>query len=107
MREMESREELYTKTVEQDAEAGIRILALLAVFLFPVFTILDFYTQREHYEILSLIRFSTTGFFLCAHILFKKGLGLSRPVYTTNFLLAIASISITVMCMVLQGSQSP
>lgn len=102
-----NREQLYLQSIEDEARTGIKILALLAFCLFPVFSILDYFTQRDRFEILSLIRFSSTLFFLTVHLMFRKGHWLSRPIVTSNIILAMASFSITLMCMVLQGSASP
>lgn len=100
-------EKLYAQTIEEESRTSLQVLAILAFSLFPLFSILDYVTQREHFGILSLIRFSTTFIFLGVHFAFQKGHWLSRPVVTTNILLALASLSITLMCMVLGGSTSP
>jgi signal transduction histidine kinase len=102
-----SKEELYHAAIEDEARTGITTLALLATVLFPLFSILDYLTQYADLKVLSIIRFSTTFFFLCTYIFFKKGYGLRRPIHTSNLILGIASLSITLMCMVLQGSEAP
>lgn len=101
------REEYYLEAIEEETRTGIRILAILAIVLFPLFSLLDYFTQYEHFRILSIIRFSTTFLFLCTHLMFRKGHWLKNPILTSNILLAMASLSITLMCVVLQGSASP
>lgn len=102
-----SKEQSYSEATLEEARTGIRILAVLAFCLFPVFTLLDYFTQRDHYGTLSLIRFSTTIFYLGAHLLFRKNIGLKHPILTSNVLLGVGSLSITLMCLVLGGSPSP
>ncbi len=102
-----SKEELYLQAIEDEASTGIKSLALLATILFPIFSILDYFTQYPDFKVLTIIRFTTTFFFLCTYFWFKKGFGLKRPIQTSNLLLGIASLSITLMCMVLQGSGAP
>lgn len=102
-----SKEQLFSEAIEAEARSGIRILAVLAFCLFPVFTVLDYFTQHENYGVLSLIRFATTLFFFVMHLLFRKNFALKNPILTSNCLLAVASFSITLMCMSLTGSTSP
>lgn len=102
-----NKEQLYREFVEAEARKGCRTLTLLAVFLFPAFSVLDYLTHNEHFVVLSYIRFSTSFIFFCMHFLFKSGRGLGKPFITGPVLLAIASLSITSMCMVLTGSESP
>lgn len=102
-----SREELYQQSVEEDVRTGTKTLALLAALLFPLFSFLDYFTQREHFVDLSIIRFSTTFFFLCVYLIFWRGLGLKNPIRTGTIITIIAGLSITLMCMVLDGAESP
>lgn len=102
----ESKEELYLQSVEDETRNGTRVLAALAAVLFPLFSILDYLSQRDHYGVLSLIRFSTTFFYIGAYFYFRSGRGLKRPIVSVNLILAIASLSITIMCMVLKGVSS-
>lgn len=102
-----NKDELYRKFVEEEARVGCRTLTLLAIFLFPAFSILDYLTQNQQFAALSFIRFSTSFIFFCTYFLFKKGIGLERPFVTGPVLLSIAALSITSMCIVLTGSDSP
>lgn len=102
-----NKDELYLEFIEEEARQGCRTMTLLAVFLFPAFSVLDYLTQNDNLIPLSYIRFSTSLIFLCAHFLFQKGYGLKRPFITGPILLAIASLSITSMCLLLTGSESP
>jgi hypothetical protein len=96
----------YLQSIEEETRLATQTLAGLAVVLFPLFTVLD-YLQGEKYGVLSLIRFTTTLFFLGAWLVLRKGIGQRRPFLTVNILLFVASLSITIMCMVLQGPSSP
>lgn len=98
---------LYKKFIHDEARNSSLILSLLAVVLFPVFSILDYFTHREEFFQLSVIRFSTSFIFLLSYLYLKRGTGQKRPFLSSSILLAIASLSITFMCMVLAGSQSP
>lgn len=98
---------LYNNFINEETRDSTLTLSLLAVVLFPVFSILDYYTHREDFYELSIIRFSTSFIFLLCYFYLKRGPGFKRPFLASSILLAIASLSITLMCMVLSGSESP
>lgn len=98
---------LYKKFIHDEARNSSLILSLLAVVLFPIFSILDFYTHKDQFLELSIIRFTTSFLFLISYFYLKRGPGFKRPFLSSSVLLAIASLSITLMCMVLSGSESP
>ena len=102
-----SKEELYQLSIEEDARTGVKTFVLLAVSLFPIFGVLDYLTQREHLEGLTLIRFMTTFILLIIHLFFRQGKWLKKPFLIANIVVGLSALSITVMCMVLEGAESP
>ncbi len=96
-----------TDEIEIEARIGANTLAMLGLGLFPIFSTLDYLTQFQDFQTLSLIRFTTTFFFGCVYFAFRKGKGLKNPFFAANFILCTASLSITLMCMVLDGAESP
>lgn len=102
-----NKEELFAQAIEEEVRSSVKILVSLGTVLFPLFSVLDFLTHREHYEILSLNRFSTTFIFLGFYFFLRTGNGLRRPALTLNLILSIAALSITLMCVSLKGSASP
>jgi signal transduction histidine kinase len=86
---------------------GSKGLVVLGICLFPLFAFLDYYAHPEHYLELWLIRFSTTAVLLVFFILISLGRLQKRPLLLSTITLWIATASITLMCMVLDGYQSP
>lgn len=101
------KKQLYKNFILDEARNSSLLMALLAVVLFPVFSVLDYYTHREEFFSLSIIRFSTSFIFLLSYLFLKRRPGFKRPFLFSGILLALASLSITLMCMVLSGSESP
>jgi hypothetical protein len=76
---------------------------LLAAVLFPAFSFLDYYSAREAFFPLTIIRFATTAVFILLFIASKKSGFPRRAVPAAFFILAVASASITLMCIVRGG----
>ncbi len=88
-------------------QRGCYGLTLLALTLFPAFAFLDYYTQTSNYQVLWKIRFVTTFIYLLIYIFLRSGFFLRYPYALSLFLLSLGSISITSMCYVLDGFNSP
>ena len=101
-----SKEELYQDFLEDEARKGCLTISFLGAVLFPSLVPLDYYTQREYFPSLTLIRAGVSFSFFIIYMLFRKGIGLQRPFLAGNLILFIGSAAITLMCMVMGGMQS-
>jgi signal transduction histidine kinase len=83
------------------------VAVLLALILFPAFSILDWFTHRDDFLALSTIRFSTTFIYLFLFLTEKKGFLPGGPFSASLVVLLLASLSITSLCLILDGYKSP
>lgn len=97
----------YQALLADQGRKGCHGLALLAITLFPAFAYLDYFAHREHLQELWTLRFSTVFIYLLIYAAILSGHLLRRPYPTMLAMAAIASISITAMCLVLGGYVSP
>ena len=97
--------ERFLQITEKEMQEGCRLICLLAVVLFPVFGFVDYTTQYNFFTELTVIRIITSCFFFIVHALFFLG-KLRQSVNTSLLLLAIATVSITLMCLVTGGFAS-
>src|SRR5579883_1242233 len=97
----------YQERLLEQQRSGYRTATLLAVVLFPAFSLLDLLTQRQAFATLSLIRFSTSIVFAALHLAARRNRYPAGPYLSGVLLLILASSSITAMCLVLDGYRSP
>lgn len=101
------REKEYGELIQEQMQTGCKSLVLLAIILFPAFSFLDFYTQGHRLKELLIIRLSTTVFYLGLYPVLGRPF-LRKWLYPFSlFILTIASLSITLMCLFLKGYESP
>ena len=86
-------------------QEGCRLLCMLAVVLFPIFGFVDYTTQHDFFPQLTVIRIITSCFYFVVYALFLLG-RLRQSVTTSFFLLAVATVSITLMCLETGGFSS-
>lgn len=104
---LDSSKARYDAMTCQQAESGCGALSLLASTLFPLFSVLDYFCYPQHYADLSVIRFSTTLIYAIFYFAIRRGHFLRKPVGTALFLLILAAVSITSMCVVVGGYATP
>lgn len=102
-----SERDRYHEMVEQEMLKGSRWLALLALTIFPAFSLLDYYSHRHIFAELSLVRFSTTLIFFFCYFFIRKKEKFAHTYGFTIFLSLIADVSITLMCILQGGYQAP
>jgi len=100
-------DERYLILVENEMRAASITLCFLAVLLIPLYGIVDFYTQRSIFAELSAVRFISSVLFAFIYILMKRGHFQSRPTLTSMCVLTIASITVTLLCIIGGGFRSP
>lgn len=98
--------ERYQKLIETDLREGSKTLCLLCLLLFPVFSVVDFYTQREFFFELTLIRHSTAAIYLVIYILMRLDKISLQPQSTIFLMLILAALSISLMCVITGGLTS-
>lgn len=96
----------YLKTISTHMRESSLTLCQLAGLLFPLYSFVDYYTLNDFFTELTIIRSITWVLFVLAYFLIKKGKFKNWPVLTVLTLLSLASLSITVMCMVTGGLAS-
>jgi signal transduction histidine kinase len=98
----------YRARVETEVLEAYRTATLLGVVLFPAFSLLDYITQRASFVPLSAIRYGTTVVFIALYVGASHGVRPARSPFVSGLLvLALASLSITALCLVLEGYRSP
>lgn len=97
----------YQKYRDDDIRVAYRLTVFLGMVLFPVFGVLDLMTQRQDLTALLSIRIATTASFVLLHALAKRGIYPGPPQFSALFVLALATTSLTAMCLVLGGYPSP
>ena len=98
----------FQERLTQKAKVSYRMVLGLAVVLFPCFSVLDWFSQREHFKILSEIRYITTVFFLWVYSRVRKGKFFSNaPEVSPLICIYVGGLSITLMTMCLDGYKSP
>jgi signal transduction histidine kinase len=107
MKTLEEKDQLYRQFVEEEQGRAAMTLVSLGTLLFPIFSFLDFFTQRDHFQNLTIIRFSTVAIYLIVLFLLRNGFLKSKPFLTGSFLLIVGATSISIMCASLEGSGSP
>lgn len=100
-------EERYQTQVAEQMRKGCHALCLLAITLFPAFALLDYVAHPEQLGPLWSIRFSTVAAYLILYLLLRRGAFASRPYGLALALAGLAAVSITTMCLLLGGYQSP
>ena len=103
----EQSERRYQALITEQMRKSCHGLTLLAIALFPAFAFLDYYAHREHLRELFVLRFGAVLAFLAIYLLIRRGHLCRRPYPLVLALATIASVSITGMCLVLGGYQSP
>ena len=93
--------------VDEQMNKGCLGLSLLGSILFPIFGYLDFYVHSEHLQELWTIRGLTSIVFILSTFTIWKRQRLRFPFGVALFLVITGAISITAMCMVLDGYASP
>jgi signal transduction histidine kinase len=83
------------------------MLTGLGVIIFPLLIFLDYLVYREHLQILATIRLITAAVLAIIHILFRRNLFLKNPFNSAWFCLILGSMSITALCIALEGSGCP
>ncbi len=107
MKILDDKDKQYRQFVEDEQRRATMTLVILAILLFPLFSFLDFFTQRDHFEVLSFIRFTTVAIFIAVFFLLRKKFFYAQPFLIGSLILMIAATSISVMCASLNGSGSP
>ncbi len=102
------KEELqYQNLIDQEMIRGCRSLTLIAMLLFPMFGFLDYYTQYDELTELSIIRYSTSLLYVLMYLLIRTEQCAKHAFLIALFLIGSAALSITAMCFVLGGYESP
>lgn len=100
-------ERRYGELEFQGLQESSRLMNLMAVIFFPLFSVLDYFAQSNYFKILSIIRFSTSAVYFLLYMNRKKTLLLEHPFAYSLTVLGLGSLSITVMCLVMNGYESP
>jgi signal transduction histidine kinase len=99
--------ELYQHYIQEQARKACLILTALAVGIFPCLILMDYLVYPKEVGILATIRIVTAAFFGLVHCLFRKRLLLKNPIATGWVCLLLGSLSITLLCIALEGSGCP
>lgn len=97
----------YVTLIEEQMRKGCWIICLLALFLYPAFIGLDYYSHQHNLRELLIVRAITVGSFIVifAYINFR------RSSYNVKFIAfticSVASLAITVKCMIQGGFVGP
>lgn len=100
-------EDRYQAMIAGQMRKGFHGALLLALVLFPAFGYLDYFAHPEHLRELWSIRFGTVFIYLVLFLLIRRGRLTRFPFALGVSVGAIASASLTAMCLVLDGYQSP
>ncbi len=98
---------LYQDQNRDQMALGYKWILILAIVLFPAFALLDF---KNHYHVakyLFIVRASTTLFFIIALFFLNKIQKMAEPFFVVILMIAVATISITLMCLITDGFASP
>lgn len=83
------------------------VVAGLGTVLFPLYYFIDAYAHKERLRELSILRFSTTALFLIVFLVLRKKKEIKNPRLLIFTLLLLAGASVTGMCLLTGGYQSP
>jgi signal transduction histidine kinase len=98
----------FEQQMEQASRSGYRLACGLGAALFTLGVSLDWVAQPQALTELLTIRLSTSALFLAFYLAARMGrIPFGRPYPASVLILSIASASITSMCLVLDGYQSP
>lgn len=100
-------EERYENLNNRILERRSWNIAALGAVLFPLFSFLDIFTQREHLLQLSVLRYSAAAVFIFFFFGIKNKWIKLPPIVTSFLLFMVASFSIAFMCALLGGFVSP
>lgn len=86
---------------------GVLIGTLLAIFLVPMFGILDYIYKNEQFFTFSYIRITVTLFSILIYFLAKTSFGYRYSYQLGGVLTVVISSSISLMCFLAQGPSDP
>ncbi len=97
----------YEKYANETVYKGYRTATLLSMFLFPPGVILDWFTHPEQFPVLVLMRILAA--FGCGIMYFASRTSFvkQKPFAAVLIYFATVSLSITGMCLILEGYKSP
>ncbi|MBC7397424.1 MAG: HAMP domain-containing histidine kinase [Bdellovibrionales bacterium] len=103
--ELEAR---YQETSRIRTAESAKLACMLALILFPAFSLTDWFTQREHFLVLSEIRYSAVIFFVVFYFGANRTKLWSIAARSSLLLIFIvATLSITLMTLVTGSEESP
>lgn len=96
----------FQRRRDEEALAAYRVAVFLAILLFPLFSVLDYFTHPEKLVPLTVIRYVTTAVFVGLYLVARRGIYPGSPQVASRVILAAATVSLTGMCLVLGGYKS-
>lgn len=102
--ELEAR---YQETQRKASESAFHLATGLATILYPVFSLVDYFTQRTHFHDLTVIRYTAEAVMVAIYFRIRAMRGRSSPYAAGAAMLSVAAFGITCMILRLDGYPSP